>query len=506
MQSRMGLIGFYNSSTLRDDISSVYMISDKETASLFVFILFPGSFHDVYEIASLTAYQNIFIIPISMSPEYISDIYRLVDRLTPIKARVKIMTPELLSTSMKASMGNVFLNAIIKGSTKSQFVYSENGFIAFDWNDGENGKFNSDEEWPGSYHDIYCTFGNKSILLTVNKVDVDRIISMFKSEVLDYVYVPWQICGYIKGNIINFESVYNRLKEYGYQNKIVPYGFPDAFSIAVCKEKYQNNFPIIDIDLEPDAMENIYDFFKLSSITYGEAVNTCDHHHAHLPNHHHDHICHHHNLHIQPPPPPPHHHHHDHECDKKHYIPAPYYVGYPSHLYCPICDLQINMPNKPIEDGNVSASVLATEIMASICPNLGKWAATCENSCEECPIKEYFSSIDETPDNNDNTENPNENEETGGGQTPDETEPGNSGETGSDPESNPNKGDISDSEAVKPDQPSSDNPSSGTSDGTGSSSDTENGNISETGPTDGAVDTTDETDTDNESIDNVFKA
>lgn len=277
MQDAMGLIGIYNASNLRDDISSVYMISDSSTSSLFVFVLFPGAFHDVYEIASLTMYQNVFLIPISTYPEYISDIYRLVIELTKIKTRVKVISPDMLQPNVKARMNSMFLNSLVKGSSKSSYVYSENGFIAFDWN-GANGveEASSHQSWPESFHDIYCTFGNKRILLTVNKVDIYRIKYLLVQDLVDYVYVPWQNPSYTSSMFATFVDVFNVIaemdKELGteYANKLVIYGFPNDAAIELASETYGSNFPINARQLFISDANPIDDWLKY--ITFGEAV------------------------------------------------------------------------------------------------------------------------------------------------------------------------------------------------------------------------------------------
>ena len=283
MRDAMGLIGIYNASNYRDNVSSVYMISDASTSSLFVFVLFPGAFHDVYEIASLTMYQNVFIIPISVYPEYISDIYRLVMELTKIKTRVKVMSPDMLSPSIKPKLNSMFLNSLVKGTSKTTYVYSDNGFIAFDWND-EGGQAPSSELWPENYHDIYCTFSNTRILLTINKVDIDRIKLMLRNDLVDFVYIPWQNPSYTSTLFATFIDVFNAVKEmdniYGtsYVNKLVIYGFPNDAAIELASEEYGNNFPINarSLFLNDAPVTDAW----LQSLTFGNAllVATEDYH------------------------------------------------------------------------------------------------------------------------------------------------------------------------------------------------------------------------------------
>ena len=283
MRDAMGLIGVYNASNLRDNVSSVYMISDTSTMSLFVFVLFPGSFHDVYEIASLTMYRNVFIVPISIYPEYISDIYRLVVELTKIKTHVKVISPDMVAPSIKPRLNSMFLNSLVKGTSKSTYVYSEKGFIAFDWND-DNGVAPSGETWPENYHDLYCTFGETRVLLTVNKVDKERIISLLKQDLVDYVYIPWQNPSYTSTLFSTFIDVYNAVvevdKEIGteYALKLVIYGFPNDSAIQLAAEKYGSNYPINARQLFISDAPSTDPW--LECITFGNAVKiaTADYH------------------------------------------------------------------------------------------------------------------------------------------------------------------------------------------------------------------------------------
>lgn len=289
MRNAMGLIGVYNASNIRSNVSSVYMISDASTSSLFVFVLFPGSFHDVYEIASLTMYRNIFLVPISIYPEYISDLYRQVVELTPIKTRVKVISPDMIVPSIKQKLNSMFLNSLVKGTNKSTYVYSENGFIAFDWNDGESGQAPSKEAWPDFYHDIYCTFGETRILLTVDKVDIDRIKELLRKDLVDYVYVPWQNPSYTSTLFATFVDVFNAVaemdKELGteYALRLVIYGFPNDAAIQLAGDKYSSNMPINARQLFLSDAPSTDPW--LECITFGNAVKIANEHWHLTPTH-----------------------------------------------------------------------------------------------------------------------------------------------------------------------------------------------------------------------------
>jgi hypothetical protein len=179
----------------------------------------------------------------------------------------------------------MFLNSLVKGTTKSTFVYSDNGFIAFDWND-ENGVAPSGKIWPENFHDIYCTFGSTRILLTISKVDIARIKSLLKQDLVDYIYIPWQNPSYTSTMFATFVDVYNAIvemdKEMGtmYANKLVIYGFPNDAAIELASKQYGSNFPINarQLFLSDAPVESADEW--LCCITYGEAVKiaTSDYH------------------------------------------------------------------------------------------------------------------------------------------------------------------------------------------------------------------------------------
>ena len=378
MLSKAGLIGLYQASNTRNKISSVYMISDEDTASLYVFVLFPGAYHDIYEIASLTAYTNIFIVPISLDPVFISDIYRLVNELTPIKHIVKVISPTKYTY---ANCNTLFLNSFVKGNTKSSFVYSNHGFIAFNWNE-------DDCTYPSRLNDIYCTFNNRRILLTSTKVDKERIIKLFENDQLDYVYVPWsKNPEYNSAYDDNFISLMDCERLKPYESKIVPYGFNDHAEMTLCREKYPNNFPVtirhlfIKTTME-SSMEDVVTWGEINMKPHEKPVNPYSYNSCNrIPP----------RFHGKPFPFIPH--------------------GYPPHMPppkpypydgCKSCPLY----NPPETNPEFNVTDVAISILDEYCPNFKIFAENCTNVCEDCKLKAYFETINsETPDTGDESGN-----------------------------------------------------------------------------------------------------
>lgn len=385
MISKMGLIGLYQSSNLREDISSVYMISDEDTKSLYVFILFPGSYHDVYEIASLTTYVNIFLVPISLDPAYISDVYRLVNELHPIKSIVKVINPRKFTSQ---NCNTLFLNSFVKGNDKSSFVYSSNGFIAFNWKDDET-------NYPPRLNDIYCTFGDRRVLLTSTKVDKDRILKLFTDDLLDYVYVPWsRNPEWNSAETDNFLSLidYDPLKPY--MAKIVPYGFSNQTEIDLCEKHFPDNFPVTIRHLfiattKEDEFETI--------VTWGEARRT-----PHVPPFKFNCCC------DKNPPPPPF------PCLKpiQKYQDGAVHIDSFGNVYAEDGKMYISLgcgccqPKPPKPEFWPDATDLAIGTIADYCKGFKDFAEKCDIGCENCKIKSYFDvvkSSDSTDDDSTDT-------------------------------------------------------------------------------------------------------
>lgn len=390
MLSKAGLIGLYQASNIRNKLSSVYMISDEDTASLYVFILFPGSYHDVYEIASLTAYNNVFIVPISLDPAYMSDIYRLVNELIPIKTVVKIISPAKYAYS---NCNIAFLNSFVKGSAKSSYVYSGHGFISFNWNDDE-------PKYPDRLNDIYCTFDNRRILLTSVKVDKERIIRLFENDQLDYVYVPWsKNPEYNSTYTDNFISLMECEQLEPYKSKIIPYGFNDSVEIKLCQEKYPNNFPVtirhlfINTTME-SSMENAITWADVNMKPHKKPVdpfsyNSCNR--------------------IPPKPPYPYGPHGPHDPHRHPFDPH-WNIPKDGCKNCPFY-------NPPKTEETFDVTDVAISILDEYCPNFKVFATSCSNTCDECKLKTYFGLINtDDPDTGD-INNPDSNTDSDSGST-----------------------------------------------------------------------------------------
>ena len=383
MTSKIGLTGLYQPNCARDDYTSVYMISDEDTGSLFVFILFPGSYHDIYEIAFLTEYTKIFLIPISLNPAYMSDIYRLVNDLTPIKEMVKVMYPDHFPTT---GLNTLFLNSFVRGDSKTSYVYSNNGFISFDWkNDNPvNGK-----------HDIYCTFGDKRILLTSQYVDVDRIEGLFEQDLVDYVYVPWHNPEYTTENFTNFITVMSYLSDKPYGCKIIPYGFGNLEAINYCKEFFPDNMPVTVRHIFENERPEEQEICMTWSETYALPHRPEPPKRPHcplMPHHHHRPPAPMHKTGWIPGPPPP--------------VGKPFWQGPECHPHHPHHHPIPPTNTVDSEYQNPSTLDLAISELTAICPGFEEWVNICDIGCENCALKAYMNNTSDTPTDVENNENP----------------------------------------------------------------------------------------------------
>ena len=225
-----GMVGLFQPPVRRNDKSSMYMVADNDSHSLFIFIMFPGSYQDAYEVASLLWYQNIFIVPVSLDGNYLSDVCRLVTDLSKTKQSVKIIHP----TKTPYRVNSLIENSFVRTSEgRSTFMYT-NGFISFNWGLNDNPYIND------RYYDIYIKFNNRTVLLCPFEINRERILSLLKNNYVDYIYVPFTASQF---GTDNFLSIIEEEDFSDYKNKLVACGFTNATEAAMSFESFPNSFP-----------------------------------------------------------------------------------------------------------------------------------------------------------------------------------------------------------------------------------------------------------------------
>lgn len=235
MFSKAGLIGLFQSPKYREQISPVYMISDGDTSSLFIFVLFPGAYDDAYEVASQVIYQNIFIIPVSLEAMYVSDVFRLQSDLMRIKSNVKV----LFDGRYPLHVPHAIENSVLRGrhDNTTAFVY-QNGFIAFDWGIE---KPIENPIYHRGFHDIYINFNNRRVLFCPHEVNKERILTMLENGDVDYVYVPYARAMFGDESYLTLveDEAFN-----DYIDKFVAFGFMNSTEAKLCWDNHPEAFPV----------------------------------------------------------------------------------------------------------------------------------------------------------------------------------------------------------------------------------------------------------------------
>lgn len=253
MVSLLALTGVFQPPKFEGGYTAVPMLSDPSSSTLFVFIMFPGAYDDVYEIASKVKFANIFIVPVSLNADYVSDIHRLVTDLTPLKKTVKVLFPG----RYQLPVNNLNENCLIRGGTdKCSFTFPE-GFITFDYvpacecgccsrqhlfpfsNQYDSCRFTSDEN--NVFHDIYVYYKDKGYLFTSTAVNKQRIKSLIADNRVEYVYVPYSY-GY-KGQE-NFLTLAGDPGMRNYINHIIAYGYRNYEEFLECYKHYRFSTPM----------------------------------------------------------------------------------------------------------------------------------------------------------------------------------------------------------------------------------------------------------------------
>lgn len=228
MASKAGLIGVFQPPKDRNEVSSVYMISDETSHILFIFVLFPGAYMDAYEVASQETYTNIFIVPVSMDALYVSDVVRLANDLIPYKRKVKIIFPGKSPSFMPTAVQK----ALIKGGRTTFYQYTF-GFVGLNYQIGK-------EIYQPNFYDIYATFKNRRLLFCPFDVNKERILKMLQNNKVDWVYLPYS------KPLFGSDCFATLVKDPDFEpylDKLVAIGFTDQTHANFCRLRFPNNYP-----------------------------------------------------------------------------------------------------------------------------------------------------------------------------------------------------------------------------------------------------------------------
>ena len=245
MIEAFGLIGPFQSPKFYKGYTSVVMMNENSTHSLFVFMMFPGAYDDIYEIASKPRFRNVFLVPVSLNADFVSDIHRLVTDLSGLKSCVKIIYPN----NYTIPVNSINENAVLRGDTDKCTYTFDDGFISFDFKDGSSSNLTSfcpcmcstgSKRVKRENHDIYVRFKDTRILLTSVFVDKERILSLLENDQVDYVYVPYS-SGYV--NQDTFLTLINDERFKLYERRLIAYGFRALEEIDSCYLNYRFSTP-----------------------------------------------------------------------------------------------------------------------------------------------------------------------------------------------------------------------------------------------------------------------
>lgn len=228
MITKSGLIGVYQPPLVGNQTNSIYMLTDETTQTLFVLILYPGSYDDIYKIASLTWYRNIILVPVSLGSYFISDIVRLVQDLTAINKKVSVLSPDKFPVYVpKATQ-----ISLIRGM-RSILSFDE-GFITFDYK-------MTDKIYEDGFHDIYLSFKGRRFLFCPLEVNEDRVSAMLSSNLVDFVYVPYNDPMF--GTTAYLSIIKNETFD-GLDRHFLAIGFKDQTAANFCRLHYPYSYPM----------------------------------------------------------------------------------------------------------------------------------------------------------------------------------------------------------------------------------------------------------------------
>jgi hypothetical protein len=228
MSAKAGLVGIYQPPTLVSNANAVYLITDDDNDSLYVFILFPGAYNTAYEYASRPMYRNVFIVPVSLDALYVSDVTRLVNDLYTKKNIVKVLYPGKFSAYTPVAVQK----ALISSGRKTFYQY-KNGIISFNFK-------MTDSDYQPNFYDIYATFRTRRCLFCPFEVKKERLLALLRNNDVDWIYVPYS------DPLFGTDSYASLVIDEDfepYMDKIIAFGFLNETQENYCKGRYPKSFP-----------------------------------------------------------------------------------------------------------------------------------------------------------------------------------------------------------------------------------------------------------------------
>jgi hypothetical protein len=172
----MGIISGYQGVVIpprnKTNYNSLFLITDNDRTELNIIANQPGFYEDAYNIAKMVSYQTVNIFAVSISALFISDIFRLVNDLSKIKANVKFVYPEAINiqTNLDFDMRKLIQSSYVNQADSNITIEYEKTSIVMD-----GGLYNIHVR-DGVKHRVICAYVDATTLPTLyNNTEVSEI-------------------------------------------------------------------------------------------------------------------------------------------------------------------------------------------------------------------------------------------------------------------------------------------------------------------------------------------
>lgn len=200
--------------------ATFYCITDELKEKLYVIMLTPEAYNDIYSICKNITYKEIYLIPVSIDIMFISSLFNLITALAPIKSKIAWIYPDDLQ--MKSSILFEFKH------------YKTLKFIDEGYDLQIEFALSNEKDRP--FYDIYITAQGKTICFC-QYVTEDKMNDLYDDISINEIHMAYRSTIYGGLTYPEILRIHNK-----YHNKIKVHSLTSVEDYAYCTE--MNRVPV----------------------------------------------------------------------------------------------------------------------------------------------------------------------------------------------------------------------------------------------------------------------
>lgn len=210
-----GYAGLFKQPKLnKNHICTFYCITNLKKDTLYIIILTPEAYTDIYEICKNVSYKNIYFLPIAIDVLFLSSLFNLYMSLKNIKSNIFWIYPDNteFQTSVEFEEGHLKFPSYVdeENTVKFEFLLS-----------------NKDDR---KFYDIIAFIENESIYFC-QYLDNEKIENLYNSNYFDKIHMGYRSTIYGGLNYPEVIKLHNK-----YHNRLIVHSFTSEEEFKFCTE------------------------------------------------------------------------------------------------------------------------------------------------------------------------------------------------------------------------------------------------------------------------------